>query len=120
MAREIEREKILNDCYKIAVRYFDSPELILYGSRARGDSNASSDWDILVIVSAPVNRKLIHNFWDDIYELEIKLDQIIFPTVISRDEYKSSICQVIPFFQNILKDGYLYEARTNRLNKLSA
>ena len=32
-------------------------EIILYGSRAREDSNAQSDWDFLILLDGPVNDK---------------------------------------------------------------
>ncbi|WP_297506095.1 nucleotidyltransferase domain-containing protein [Thermococcus sp.] len=32
-------------------------EIILFGSRARGDFRKDSDWDVLVVLSEPVSRK---------------------------------------------------------------
>ena len=33
-------------------------EIILFGSRARGDFRTDSDWDVLVVLSEPVERKM--------------------------------------------------------------
>jgi len=33
----------------------DNAEIILYGSRARGDERIDSDWDILVLTDYPVS-----------------------------------------------------------------
>ncbi|CAI1493571.1 Nucleotidyltransferase [Thermococcus nautili] len=33
-------------------------EIILFGSRARGDFRGNSDWDVLVVLSEPVERKM--------------------------------------------------------------
>ncbi len=32
-------------------------EIILFGSRARGDFREDSDWDVLVVLSEPISRK---------------------------------------------------------------
>ncbi len=32
-------------------------EIILFGSRARGDFGKEGDWDVLVVLSEPVSRK---------------------------------------------------------------
>ena len=33
-------------------------EIILFGSRARGDFREDSDWDVLVVLSDPIPRKI--------------------------------------------------------------
>ena len=42
----------------------DKAEVILYGSRARGDEKEDSDWDILVLTDYPVNlEKEVLHIW---------------------------------------------------------
>lgn len=55
MAREIiqQDEKILN-LIRTTIREVEpNAQIILYGSRARGDAHKGSDWDVLVIVDKP-------------------------------------------------------------------
>ena len=40
----------------------DNAEIILYGSRARGDERIDSDWDILVLTDYPVSLEKEKNF----------------------------------------------------------
>ena len=63
-------------------------EIILFGSRARGDFRKEGDWDVLVVLSEPVSRKteleaykLIHR---ELLFKGVKAD-ILF---ISKDELK--------------------------------
>jgi predicted nucleotidyltransferase len=53
-------------------------EVILFGSRARGDFREDSDWDILVVVKGPLDRKKYRELWRAIYErLDIPADIVI-------------------------------------------
>ncbi|MCD6372983.1 MAG: nucleotidyltransferase domain-containing protein [Thermococcus sp.] len=53
-------------------------EVILFGSRARGDFREDSDWDILVVVKGPLDRKKYRELWRAIYErLDLPADIVI-------------------------------------------
>ncbi|NJE10423.1 nucleotidyltransferase domain-containing protein [Thermococcus sp. MAR1] len=70
-------------------------EVILFGSRARGDFREDSDWDILVVIKEPLDRKKYRELWRGIYEsLDVPADILI----VSEDEFER------------LKDmkGYIY------------
>jgi predicted nucleotidyltransferase len=43
-------------------------EVILYGSRARGDEHADSDWDILILTDYPVDLETENKFRDKLYD----------------------------------------------------
>ncbi|MFP4622537.1 MAG: nucleotidyltransferase domain-containing protein [Bacteroidales bacterium] len=57
-------------------RYIDTidpkAEVILYGSRARGDEHSESDWDILFLTDYPVDRETENKFRDKLYDLELE------------------------------------------------
>jgi len=44
-----------------------SAEIILYGSRARGDEKEFSDWDILILTKYPVTYKEEQKFRKTLY-----------------------------------------------------
>ncbi len=44
-------------------------EVILYGSRARGDERTGSDWDILILTDYSINLQDEREFRDKLYDL---------------------------------------------------
>ncbi|NJE10286.1 nucleotidyltransferase domain-containing protein [Thermococcus sp. MAR1] len=54
MSREAIRDVILRVSRELGLEVND---IILFGSRARGDFRADSDWDVLVVLSRPLERK---------------------------------------------------------------
>jgi len=55
MSSELIRDVILRVSHELGL---EVDEIILFGSRARGDFRADSDWDVLVVLSEPVGRKM--------------------------------------------------------------
>jgi len=51
--------------------YDPQADAFLFGSRARGDNKADSDWDILILVdSNKVTNDIEDNFRDGLYDIE--------------------------------------------------
>lgn len=48
-----KNEKVLNMIRTTIREVEPTAQIILYGSRARGDARKGSDWDVLVIVDRP-------------------------------------------------------------------
>ncbi|MFC2086961.1 nucleotidyltransferase domain-containing protein, partial [Bacteroidota bacterium] len=46
-----KREHIILQIKQIADKNYPNSEIILYGSRARGDAKPNSDWDILILLN---------------------------------------------------------------------
>jgi predicted nucleotidyltransferase len=64
------------------VRELDSSaEVILYGSRARGDYRAESDWDVLILVDAEVDLNYERLFRHMLYDLELETGEVFSTTV---------------------------------------
>ncbi len=51
---------------KRVVGYFDPQAVILFGSRARGDGNEDSDYDLLVVLAddAPAEKRTLRAGWE--------------------------------------------------------
>lgn len=80
--------------------------IILYGSYARGDFDDESDIDIMVL--ADVKDEDIYPYKDKICDMtsDLGLDNNIMVSVFLKDnQIFNEYLPVLPFYQNILKDG---------------
>jgi predicted nucleotidyltransferase len=82
-------------------------EIILYGSRARGDARHDSDWDVLVLVDGPVDLARKKALWHQLYALELDLEESLSPVVVSRQDWDSPLYQAMPFHENVDHDGIM-------------
>jgi len=75
--RELIRDVIERE---FAKRDLTVEEIILFGSRARGNFTEDSDWDILVVVSEDIDRETYRELWYSVYRsLNVPIDLIIVP-----------------------------------------
>lgn len=80
-------------------------EVILYGSRARGDARLVSDWDFLILVDQPVSWSLVKTLRNRLYDLELETDHIISSIIRTRKEWNSSEYAVMPFKKAVEREG---------------
>ncbi len=79
--------------------------LILYGSYARGDNNADSDIDILVLLNKEKvtfdDRKRIGY---PLYDIQLENNIIISSLICPRKKWESEQ-RISPFYQNVAREG---------------
>ena len=80
-------------------------EVILYGSRARGDSRSESDWDFLVLVDGPVDDNRIDRIRHRIYEVEWESGYVLSSIVRSRKEWSTRPLNSTPFHRHVELEG---------------
>jgi predicted nucleotidyltransferase len=80
-------------------------EVILFGSRARGDSGVDSDWDVLILIDQNKrSRSIEKKYRDEMFALELELGQSISTFVYSKKDWNTKF-SVTPLFRNIKKEG---------------
>ena len=79
-------------------------EIILYGSRARGNERADSDWDILVLTDYPVDLKKERTFRDNLYDLELQTGEPFSIFVYSKNDWTTKQ-KITPFYNNVIQEG---------------
>ena len=80
-------------------------KIILFGSRARGDADNDSDWDILILLNKPdVNRNEEKEYREELFDVELETGEPISTFVFSEPEWESKY-KVTPFYQSIKRDG---------------
>ena len=104
-------EKILNE-YAVKINNIlgkNLNQVILYGSYARGDYDNSSDIDVMILVE-DMSDEEISNIRERISSLafDISLENdIIISTIIKNKEHFDRWVEVVPFYQNVKKEGVL-------------
>jgi predicted nucleotidyltransferase len=57
---------------KLISQVDDKAEVILYGSRARGEEREDSDWDLVILTDYTTNLERRLEFRDPIFDLELE------------------------------------------------
>ena len=81
-----------------------SADIILYGSRARGEAQADSDWDILILTDYPVSTAQEKSFRNGLYDLEVAVDEVFSVFIYSKIDWFSRQ-RITPFFENVMQEG---------------
>lgn len=100
-------EKIVMFSKKIFGDQFNS--VILYGSYARGDYDEESDIDIMIMVDMrPEELKKYRKKYSEFFS-DLNIENGVFLTSkLQSQEYFDKWVNVMPFYQNIIKDGVKY------------
>lgn len=78
-------------------------KVILFGSKARGDSNTSSDWDFLILTSTSSSEQYKKIIRDKLIDTELEAGEVISTIIFSQKKWKDY--QITPLYKNIVKDG---------------
>ena len=88
-----------------SIKNIDSKaQVIIFGSRARGDAKKESDWDILILTDYPVSIEIERAFRNNLFDLEIETGEV-FSTFIYQKKDWNTRHKVTPLYRNIKKEG---------------
>lgn len=100
-----KKTKHITQLIREAVNLADpAAEVILYGSRARGDERPDSDWDILILTDYAATPDTERKFRDKLYDLELETGEIFSVFVYSKNDWQYRQ-RITPFYQNVSKEG---------------
>lgn len=81
-------------------------QVILFGSRARGDERKDSDWDVLILTNYPVTMNIEREFRNHLYELELETGEPFSVFAYSKTEWNTRQ-KATPFYLNVTMEGVL-------------
>jgi UTP:GlnB (protein PII) uridylyltransferase len=82
-------------------------DIILYGSRARGDAHPESDWDFLILLDGVVDDVHTDAIRHRLYTTEWECGQVLSAIVRSLQKWNTPLYQVMPFSKVIRAQGML-------------
>jgi len=97
--------ELLGRCRDAVQKIDPDAEVVLYGSRARGQARDDSDFDLLVLSDLPATLKVEDTFRQALYPIELDTGAVLTVMLFNRDDWKTSLYRAMPLHQNVLKDG---------------
>jgi predicted nucleotidyltransferase len=90
---------------KTSIKAIDpKAQVIIYGSRARGDAKKDSDWDILILTDYPVSTEIERSFRNNLFDIEIETGEV-FSTFVYQKQIWNTKHRVTPLYRNIKREG---------------
>ncbi|MEQ8168426.1 MAG: nucleotidyltransferase domain-containing protein [Candidatus Eremiobacterota bacterium] len=84
-----------------------SAQIILYGSRSRGEEEEYSDWDFLILLDKKPDYEKIRAIRHNLYKIELETGEIISSIIREKEEWNSSLYRSTPFYKNVMKEAII-------------
>ena len=97
--------ELLRKCKRAIRQVVPDADVILYGSRARGDADEYSDYDILILINGSTDIALDKRFVEQIFPIEVDSGAVLTLMSYSRQQWDTPLYRAMPFHENIDRDG---------------
>jgi len=97
--------ELLKRCKAAINEILPDAEVILYGSRARGDARPDSDYDLLVLTDQPADIDLEEKIRAAIFNFQLDYDVLLSVFAYNRSQWNSPLYRAMPFHKNIDSEG---------------
>ena len=97
------RNKLFNKIKRSLYPIDPGMEIVLFGSRARGDFGNESDWDILILTSVNLSKGKKKRIKDAIFDIELDAEEPISTLIYSKDGWGE--LEIKTLYQNIKSEG---------------
>ena len=104
---EIKNHFVVNKVKEIVKRYDEDAEIILFGSRARGDWHEESDWDFLILSELDERNEVKEKIREDVLkEIEYKICDVVFTLFHNKKVWEEDY-SVTPLYYNVQDEGII-------------
>lgn len=91
---------------------FPVTDIVLYGSKARGDSDPESDIDLLVLTSRPLDEEEQSGMWSHLHEISMRFGVLLSPLTVDARSWREGVHSVLPIHAEVEREGVWYVDRT--------
>ncbi len=99
------RDEILSQVKQLVHEIEPDAEIILYGSRARGDASPDSDWDFLILLNGSIDADRTDRIRHSLYELEWEIGEVLSSIVRDHTEWQTPLYQATSLYQAVQAEG---------------
>jgi len=103
----VKREALFDHVRQTVHEIEPDADIILYGSRARGDARPESDWDFLILLDGVVDDAHTDAIHHRLYDIEWDCGEVLSAMVRSRQEWHTPLYQILPFSKVVRAQGIL-------------
>lgn len=101
---ERDRQAIV-EASSILKKLFPIERVMLFGSKARGDSDAESDIDLLLLTNRPLSWEERRAISDRLFDVGMAYDVIFSTLDITLEEWSDGTFTSMPIYKDISRDG---------------
>jgi predicted nucleotidyltransferase len=94
----------IQEAARILREQFSVENVILFGSKARDDSDPESDIDLLLLTKRPIDWKERHEIVDALFDVEMKYDVVISIIINTLHDWNDGVCTALPIHDEINRE----------------
>jgi predicted nucleotidyltransferase len=98
-------QELLEQCRDVVREIVPDAEVVLYGSRARGEAGPESDYDLLVLVDGPVDWQLEDRIRRRLYKLQLESGAVVTINAYNRADWHSPLYRAMPCHHRVEYEG---------------
>ena len=95
----------ITEAARVLKRELPVTRVILFGSKARGDSRPDSDIDLLVLTSEPPTRAIHEATSSRLFEIELRYDVLLSNIIVSEAEWRDGLIHHMLIYKEVQRDG---------------
>jgi len=84
---------------------FPVEQVVLFGSKARGDDDAESDIDLLVLTGRLMSWQERREITNSLFDLQLELEVVISTLIVPLEEWERGLYQVLPIRREVEREG---------------
>jgi predicted nucleotidyltransferase len=101
----MNRDELIEKVKEAVIEIEPEAEIILYGSRSRGDSTTESDWDLLILLDGTINDERIDKIRYRLYQIEWDSGEVLSSIIRNRKEWHSFPYTSMPLYHKVENEG---------------
>lgn len=102
---EAAKSEVAQAVKRIVYEFDPEAKVILYGSRARGDAEADSDWDFLVLTSGTMSFEEKERLHRRLFDPQLEHAAVFSIQIESKEWWHAQSHTASPFYRNVEREG---------------